>query len=78
MDDFKKIEAQLEIPMISSETLQKITMDESMFLGNPLEITQKMTYFRGSLRKSHRKGGVDIKRNDPQTFLIDSDAELFM
>ena len=54
MDDFKKIEAPLEIPMISSETLQKITMDESMFLGNPLEITQKMTYFRAPLRKSHR------------------------
>ena len=31
MDEFKKIEAPLEIPMISSETLQKSTMDEFVF-----------------------------------------------
>ena len=31
MDEFKNIAAPLEIPMISSETLQKSTMDEFVF-----------------------------------------------
>ena len=31
MDEFKNIAAPLEIPMISSETLQKSTVDEFVF-----------------------------------------------
>ena len=37
-------------------------MDEYVFQGSP----QKMTSFRGPLRKSHpQRGGVDIKGNGP-------------